>query len=176
MSESWEPGERRRATVLAVVMLGALLVPLRQNWRPKSKRRDGFPLSYYPMFSAKRRDTATIHYVVGVRADGSRRYLPHSVLGTGGLNQVRRQLNRVIREDRATDFAPVVAARIALRPELDDVARVEIIRGEVEIDASFLQRTIQAEEEMLADAEVVRLPAGGPTRTQVAEAAGVMPL
>ncbi len=48
---------RDKAMVLAggVALLGSVLVPIRQNWR--AKPRDGFPLSYYPMFSAKRSGT-----------------------------------------------------------------------------------------------------------------------
>src|SRR5262249_22843254 len=38
--------------VLSVVMIGATLSPVVENWREKPT--DSFPLSYYPMFSQKR--------------------------------------------------------------------------------------------------------------------------
>jgi hypothetical protein len=172
----WEPRERGKAIALATVMLGSMLVPLRQNWRPKSEQKDGFPLSYYPMFSAKRRQHVSINYLIGTTADGSRRYLPHSLLGQGGLNQVRRQLNRVVREDRAEDFVKVLAARVPLREDLNDIVKIEIIRGEIDIDQSFLGHTIEGEEEILAEAEIHRLPTSMVTPTEVVEGAEVMPL
>jgi hypothetical protein len=158
---SWGSGERRGATLLAAVMLGAVLYPLRQYLRPEGQRKDGFPLSFYPMFSAKRRETVRVNYGIGIDADGNRRYLPHGVLGVGGLNQIRRQLNRVVREDRIEPYAEVIAARVALRPDLADVVRIEIVTGEFNIDECFLNHKIEGTEEVRAGADVVRIDEAG---------------
>lgn len=157
-AERWAPRERGTATLLATVMLGAMLYPLRQHFRSAEKKADGFPLSYYPMFSARRRQYANINYVVGVMSDGSRSYLPHRLLGTGGLNQVRRQLNRVVREERAEDFADLLAARASREIGLEDVVRVEIVKGEFDLDNCMLKHQIEGEETFIAGADVVRVP------------------
>ena len=163
MNEDWAPGERGRAMLLAGVLLGAVLYPIRQNWS-RSGKVDGFPLSYYPMFSAKRKSTFKVAHGVGIHADDSRHNLPGSALGTGGLNQVRRQLRRVVREERVEAFAKTVAARISTWPELEDVVRVEIVDGEYDIDASFLGHTVVCtDEEVLGAADVVRIPQNQPS-------------
>jgi hypothetical protein len=162
MTEDWAPGERRQAILLAAVMLSAVLYPLRQHFVPTKERQDGFPLSYYPMFSAKRQDTVKVAYGVGIHADGSRHYLPQGVLGTGGANQVRRQVRKVVRENRVDAFAKAVAAGVSTRPSLKDVVRVEIVDGEFDIDACFLNHKIEGTEEILGGADVVRLAENQP--------------
>ncbi len=67
------------ATVLAV---GAVLWPIRQNWR--ARKIDGFPFSYYPMFSAKRAETARVYHLVGLTETGERRIVPYGHCGTAG--------------------------------------------------------------------------------------------
>jgi hypothetical protein len=158
----WAPGERRFAVGLSAIMLGAVLYPLRQHLVAKKNRKDGFPLSYYPMFSAKRGETCKVAYGVGVKADGTRVYLPGPVMGTGGLNQIRRQLRRVVREERVPIYAEVVAARVSTHLGLEDVVRVEIVDGEFNIDECFLNHRIEGVEEVLGSADVIRLPEAAP--------------
>lgn len=113
----------------AAALLAAVLSPLHQHRR--ARPRDGFPLSYYPMFSDRRKKHGTVTHLVGLTAGGSRQLLHYSYAGTGGLNQVRRQLYRTVRAGRAEDVAAQVAARIATRPRRGDadVARVLVVTG-----------------------------------------------
>jgi hypothetical protein len=150
--QDWEPGERGRAFALAVLLLGAILYPVRQNWRPCKK--DGFPLSYYPMFSHRRRQHTNIHYAVAVHADGSRQYVASEVLGIGGLNQVRRQLNRVVKRGEVAEFAQRLAERVAADPASAEVVRVEIVRGEFDLDVCLLNRRLEGTETILGAADV----------------------
>jgi hypothetical protein len=154
MTSEWAPGERRRAGLLATVVLGAVLYPLRQYRRPRRQRVDGFPLSYYPMFSAHRRERTRIHYVLGVRADGTRRPVHFDLLGPGGLNQVRRQLNRVVREERAEAFAAELAARLVSDPSSVDLVRVEVTRGIFDLDACMLEGRFEGEETSMGGADL----------------------
>ncbi len=64
--DEWGRAERKRAGLLTAVMLGAVLYPLRQYRIPRRQRTDGIPLSYYPMFSTRRRTHADINHVVAV--------------------------------------------------------------------------------------------------------------
>lgn len=122
---------------LSVLTIGAVLWPIVQNWREKP--RDGFPLSYYPMFSAKRARTASVTYLVGLDARGGRRLLPYDYAGTGDLNQVRRQINRIVREGRADKLCQIVAGKVALEGEGEfaDVVTVQVVTGKYRLADYF---------------------------------------
>lgn len=105
--------DRRLAAALSVTLVAAVLAPLRQNWR--AVPRDGFPVSYYPMFTARRTRDHREHYLVGHDARGGRTRLPWTCAGSGGLNQVRRQIRRSIRGGRADELCAAVAAEVARR-------------------------------------------------------------
>jgi len=152
---SWQRGERAGAALLSAAVLGSVLWPLRQHRRPVADRVDGFPLSYYPMFSARRRRHAGITYVVGVSAYGTRRYLHHAVLGPGGLNQVRRQLYRVaVQENRAAEYVAGLAARLPSMRRCADIERVEVVQGRFDLDACLLDHNVRSRETVLAVAHV----------------------
>lgn len=168
---TWSRRERKWVRLFAVTVLGAMLVPVRQNWRPVEKRTDGFPFSYYPMFSKRRRQYANVVFAVGISADGSRRRLRHSVLGTGGLNQVRHQIYRVaLTEERADDYLTSLVPRLLANPLCDDLVRVEIIRGEFDLDECLLTHQVEAATEtVLASADLGRVPAGAAELTAAVE-------
>lgn len=121
--------EKGLAGAFSALMIGAVLWPIVQNWREHPK--DSFPLSYYPMFSLKRADATTVRYLVGVDSRGERHLLSHRYAGTGGLNQVRRQINKIVRGGKADTLAKLVAANVAERNEerYADVVTVQIISG-----------------------------------------------
>jgi hypothetical protein len=125
---------------LSVLTIGAVLSPIVQNWREEP--RDGFPLSYYPMFSAKRSKTASVTYLVGLYAQGGRRLLPYVYAGTGGLNQVRRQINRAVREGRADKLGQIVAGKVALVGEepFAAVVTVQVVTGKYRLADYFADK------------------------------------
>lgn len=154
-SSLWERGERGRAVVLCGAVLGAVLWPVRQNRRPAAERVDGFPLSYYPMFSAVRPRHHGVTYVVAVRTDGTRGALPDTALGPGGINQVRRQLFRVaVREGRPQEYIDALADRLVRSRHGRDVVTVEVVRGRFDLDRCMLERTVKGKEKILASAVV----------------------
>lgn len=156
----WEPRERGWAIAVAVTMLGAVLYPVRQNWRPEDKRNEGFPLSYYSMFTVKRETTHPVRYLVGIRADGSRVHLPGRLIGSGGMNQVRYQINRVVDEGWTDEYVHTFAAKLGTRKKYADVARVQIVEGFFHLDEFMFTRELNPEQEdVLAEAEVPRKPA-----------------
>jgi len=155
VGQAWARGERTRVAALGIVVLGAMLYPLRQHLRPPGERVDGFPLSYYPMFSKARTRTAGIVYVAAIDADGNRHYLPHEVLGSGGFNQVRHQLNRLVRQDRARDHAADLADRLAGWPG-PELVRVDVVLGRFDTDAGLLARRAERRRTLLASADIPR--------------------
>ena len=104
---------RAGAVVVSVIFVFATLLPVKENWRERPK--DSFPLSYYPMFTQKRGESYEVSYLVGVEADGEKRNLPYRLAGGGGFNQVRRQINKTISQDRADELARAVAGEAARR-------------------------------------------------------------
>jgi hypothetical protein len=156
MADRWSVAERVWAAAATAAVVGASLLPLRQYRRPRAERVDGFPMSYYPMFSAKRARFARISYALGVRADGSPINLPHDVLGPGGVNQVRKQLSRAVRRDEVAEHARRIAARVPEFAEYADVVRVRIVTGEFDLDNCLMARRSEGTETTLAEADVVR--------------------
>lgn len=121
--------EKGLAGLFNALLVGAVLWPVLENWRGRPK--DGFPLSYYPMFSLKRADATTVRYLVGLDARGERRLLSHTCAGTGGLNQVRRQINALVRTGEADALCKLVAADVATRSEerFPDIVTVQVVVG-----------------------------------------------
>lgn len=140
----------------SVLMVCAVLWPVAQNWR--EQRRDGFPLSYYPMFTARRSATVKVTHLIGVDAAGRRYQIPYTYAGSGGLNQVRRQINRVVREGRAGVLCDLVAARIAVQQTgpLTEVTRVQLVIGKYRLADYFAGETSPVSESVLASSEVGR--------------------
>ncbi len=124
---------KARALTGGVALVTAVLWPSRQQRRAAEDQRDGFPLSCYPMFTAKRRRTGTVVHLVGVRADGDRQVLPYPLAGTGGLNQVRRQITRAVRDGRSD----TLLASVAGRREAAGFSEVRLVSGTYRYDAFF---------------------------------------
>ncbi len=155
-AHDWSGPERLWAALVTSGVLAAALLPLRQYRSPRAERVDGFPMSYYPMFSAVREQYGTVAYAVAVHADGTRDPLPHHVLGPGGVNQVRKQLSRAVRRGREERYAQLIAERVPGSPECAHVVRVEIVRGRFDLDACLLTGRVHGEETLLAAAAVAR--------------------
>jgi len=141
---------------LSLLTVGAVLWPVAQNWRKEPK--DSFPLSYYPMFSAKRSESAKVNYLVGVGARGERYLLPYAYAGTGGLNQVRRQINRILRKGGADRLCRLVAENVAQEKEgrFADVVTVRVVTGEYRLTDYFTGKRDPVSEVVHASCPVER--------------------
>lgn len=141
-----------------LLMIAAVLRPIAENWRAQPK--DSFPLSSYPMFSLKRSKRTRVTYLVGIDARGGRRLLPSTCFGAGGLNQVRRQLNRAVREGRADAVCRSVASGPALRKggPFADVVEVQVITGAYRLADYFAGTKAPASERVHASQPVRRGP------------------
>lgn len=130
------PGARTATAALVLAGLLVVLSPVRHSWT--SSPRDSFPLSYYPMFSARRRKTARVVHAVGVHADGTRTRLGYQLCGTGGFNQVRRQLVRAVADGRGEHLATEVARTLAAGAGgPGEVVAVEVVTGTYRYAAWF---------------------------------------
>ena len=124
------------AGLLAGALLTAVALPMRRLGSGQTQVRDSFPFSHYPMFSAKRKDHYWVTHLVGVDADGTTRPLHYSYLGTGGLNAVRRQVRRRVRDGDGPELAERAGALLARRDREADrtVVRVHVVRGRYLVD------------------------------------------
>ncbi len=149
-------GGKLLPALFSAVLSGAVVWPILQNWRETPK--DSFPFSYYPMFSAKRGKLTRVTYLAGLDAAGAGHPLPYTLAGTGGLNQVRRQVNRAVREGREAELSETVARNVARSREesLADVEVVRIIKGSYRLSDYFAGHRRAFSERVVAEAKVPR--------------------
>lgn len=151
-------GDRGKPTavLLSLAMIIAVLWPLQENWRDKP--RDNFPLSYYPMFSSKREAIETFYYLVGRDQQGTRYLIPYKYAGSGGLNQVRRQIRKIVQQDRAPELARSVARRLARNEKApwSNIVSVAVCRGRYSVDDYFHGRKDPVQEQVKASSPVTR--------------------
>jgi hypothetical protein len=125
-----------QASILSVVMVVAVAAPVAENW--KATPRDDFPLSYYPMFSFERADRQRVTYLVGYDAGGARHELPYRYAGQGGMNQVRRQIGKMLERGQGNRLCQMVATRVARAgSEVAALRRVEIVTGTFQLSSFY---------------------------------------
>jgi hypothetical protein len=112
------------AAVFSILVVCLVLSPIVQNWR--AIPRDSFPLSYYPMFSKARSDQVRVTYLVGIDKQGRRYRISYRCAGTGGLNQVRKQILKRVADGDADQICRALAARVA-RKQSGPLAQVETV-------------------------------------------------
>ena len=159
-----EPRARSAPTVstklvaagLSLLVIGAILSPIVENWRPRP--RDSFPLSYYPMFSLKRDEIGRVTYLAAFDALGNRFPLAHPIVGSGGLNQVRRQIIKRVDRGEASKLCQSVSSRVGRRQEgrLSDVVTIQVVTGMYRLDGYFAGDKSPVAERVHATCDVKR--------------------
>ncbi|BFP42454.1 hypothetical protein FGF1_32990 [Flavobacteriaceae bacterium GF1] len=131
---------KTQALVFSIVVLLLVLSPVVQNWAKHPK--DSFPLSYYPMFAKKRTQNYGLYYVVGQDTLGQDFRIPYKLAGTGGFNQVRRQINKARKKEKGLPFLQKVAGNIAKKePQLyDRLMALELVKGYYHLEGYFLEK------------------------------------
>ncbi len=144
------------AGAASLLTVCAVLWPVMENWRKKPK--DGFPFSYYPMFSAKRSKSASVTYLVGLGAEGERHVLPYRYAGAGGLNQVRKHIRKAVVGGKADELARLVAARIVLdgQERFSGVVTVQVVTGKYRLGDYFVGKQDPVSEVVHASCPVER--------------------
>src|SRR5262245_2700012 len=121
---------------VSLVIVGVVLSPIVENWQKRPK--DNFPLSYYPMFTENRPEIQSCTYLVGFDAAGNRHLLPYKLARQGGgLNQVRRQLARLVKDGRADEVCRAVAGRVAKSKREPQIVAVQVVTGSYALNDYF---------------------------------------
>ncbi len=124
----------------------------------RGHKGDGFPLSWFPMFSRERPDLERPTYVVGDTADGGRVKVDVTFWATGGFNQGRNALVATIQKGGAKDLCAKVAKRVATRgrPEHADVTQIRIVRGTYDREVFFGGDRTPIRESLITECPVPR--------------------
>lgn len=145
------------AIAFSLALLTVILWPIQENWQ--ADPQDSFPLSYYPMFSKKRDSTYRMYYFVGLDAEQNRYQIPYKLAGTGGFNQVRRQIAKRARRPDRDSFTAKVAERVSERKRAPyrQMTEIRFVRGTYHLENYFLHRdTLPTEENVLASQKIER--------------------
>jgi hypothetical protein len=144
------------AGLFGFLLMGATVAPVQQNWRPRPK--DNFPFSYYPMFSEKRGAVYVVNYMVGLDAHGNRSLISFKFAGSGGFNQTRRQINRLVRERKADKLCQAVASGVGREVALpySEIVTVRIVTGRFRFADYFGGNKAPLKERVDASCQVVR--------------------
>jgi hypothetical protein len=143
------------ASAFSIVMLVVVASPVVENW--KAQPRDDFPLSYFPMFSEDRADAQRVTYVVGSDGRGNQYLIPYQYAGRGGMNQVRRQINKLVDQGAAPRLCQTVAGRLAgAGGGLPEIQTIEVITGTYRLSEYFTGRQAPIAESVHARCSVRR--------------------
>ena len=146
---------KRLAAAFSIVLLAAVASPIVENW--KSPSHDDFPLSFYRMFSEVRADTQRVNYLVGLDSRGDRVLIPYQYAGAGGMNQVRRQINRQVDDGAASKLCERVASRVSRAgSRLPDLRTVEVTTGTFRMSEYFRGHKAPVSENVRARCSVER--------------------
>lgn len=143
--------------LFSFLLVALVLSPIVENWR--SKPTDGFPLSHFPMFTAKRDETANVTHLVGLDADGNRHFIPGRFAGAGGMNQVRKQISKSARnKEGAPKLCQTVADEIAERrsERYSRIVKVVVVSGEYNLNDYFAGAKNPVEEKIRVTCDVKR--------------------
>jgi hypothetical protein len=117
--------EGLRAGLIGVVAVGAVLLPLTRD-----ERHDSFPLSNYPMFTARRPQVTTIERALGVDARGHEQTLPPDITGgTVEVIQAAQTIYDAIDEGTAAELCAEIADRAGGR----DIVEVVVVTERYDI-------------------------------------------
>ncbi|GAA4271571.1 hypothetical protein U6A24_13375 [Aquimarina gracilis] len=148
---------QKQAMLISFTILALVLSPIVENWA--SKPKDNFPFSYYPMFSKKRKATYGVYYFVGYDTNQNRHIIPYKFAGTGGFNQVRRQIKKAARSNKASEYTQKVAERIALKNNYpySQLERIELVKGYYHLEKYFSKKdTLPVHERKIAFYKIER--------------------
>jgi len=145
------------AALASLLILLIVVSPITENWT--SSPEDGFPLSYYPMFAKQRDATEPVYHVVGMDAAGKRYNIPYNMVGTGGFNQIRRQIRKACRSGDGERLIERVSRKVAAASNspYDELVDLRLIRGTYATEAYLMEgKRLPTKEKIYATDKISR--------------------
>lgn len=122
------------------LILGVML-PIHEDFR--GAYGDSFPFSWYPMFSRPRPDPDRTNYVYGLTKEGKRQTIVSRHYVSGGMNQARRQLSRMVETSEGAKKVCERAAKAAAKRKsgaMSEIERVRVVRAYFHMEKYFGER------------------------------------
>lgn len=141
--------EKHLAIWGSALLIAVIIAPIKENW--KAEPKDSFPFSYYPMFSKKRGETYGMYYLLGVDTLGQRHFLSYKLAGTGGFNQVRRQITKRAKKGEGRELLDRVEQQLKRKKKSFSRALSEIylVKGVYHLERFLLQEEMLPMEETI---------------------------
>jgi len=119
---------------------------------------DNFPLSYFPMFSYERSGLERLSYLVGLDIQNNRIPIRYTFAGTGGMNQVRRQINAYVNRNQGDQLCQLVSRGIAERRagSMSRILSVHVVTGRYDLSQYYSGNKRPVSEQIEASCPVVR--------------------
>lgn len=138
------PLSRWYATLVCLLVCATVSSPVLYHYTDDLVK-DSFPLSWYPMFRNPRKDIETVYHVVAIDEKGARHKVPYPYWASGGFNQGRNQLKRIVKKGKARSLetCEAIAKRIERKgleadgKEVEGVVEVVILVSRWDRDAYF---------------------------------------
>jgi len=126
----------------SAVLVAAVLSPLARD-----PRRDGFPLSTYPMFATPRDTRMSISFAYGETATGAHRAIDPVALGTREVLQAATTIARAVGRGSAETMALCRQIAVAVGDDtaMADVVAVAIVTGDEDAVAYLADGTLGPE-------------------------------
>ncbi|HEX2710637.1 MAG TPA: hypothetical protein VHM88_00210, partial [Candidatus Acidoferrales bacterium] len=97
-------------------------------------------------------------HIVGLDGQGNRHPISFQLAGSGGFNQTRRQINKLIRKKKADTLCQAVAVKVAQKAALpySGIVTVRIVTGEFRFADYFAGNKVPMSERLWASCPVAR--------------------
>jgi hypothetical protein len=116
---------------------------------------DDFPLSTYPMFAYKRGTKHSFEYAIGWTATNERRTIKPRHVANNEVMQARTTFSTAVSKRTLPQLCERIAGRVAKDRALEDVVRIEIVRGTHDA-VGYLVRGERGRENKLHECRVPR--------------------
>ena len=116
---------RAVGAVVSILVIALTAAPVLEN----PVKDDDFPLSTYPMFAYKRGTKHSFEYAIGWTAANERRTIKPRHVANNEVMQARTTFSTAVSKKTLPQLCERIAGRVAKDRRLDDVVRIEIVRG-----------------------------------------------
>lgn len=126
---------RARAYVFGWAVIAAVAYPVTFD-----RNQDSYPLSSYPMFSA-RRDRPTVYFAQALNAQGVAQRVPPELVAGPEVMQAAVTIRRAIQGGRRSMRAlcRTIAARVGDDPDFEGARHVQLMSVEIDPVAYFVE-------------------------------------